>query len=123
MASGETSPQITGPGRTEVPGYVDFELSVHDDDGVTVVRVSGDLDCYSAPQLRAALSTLVADGHRLVVVDVGGTNFIDSTGLGVLVGGVRRLREGGGNMVLRSPSALTRKLFEITGVAKLFEIV
>jgi anti-sigma B factor antagonist len=122
MASGETSPR-TGSGRTDVPGFVDFGLSVHDDDGVTVVRVTGDLDCYSAPQLRAMLWTLVADGHRQVVVDIGGTNFIDSTGLGVLVGGVRRLREGGGNLVLRSPNAVTRRLFEITGVAKLLEIV
>ena len=90
---------------------------------MTIVRVSGDLDCYSAPELRTALLTLVADGPRQVVVDVGGTNFIDSTGLGVLVSGVRRLRDGGGDMVLRSPNALTRRLFEITGVTKLFEIV
>jgi anti-sigma B factor antagonist len=123
MASGEISRHGTAPGRTDVPGYVDFGLSVSVDEGVTVVRVSGDLDCYSAPQLRAALWALVADGHQEVVVDVGGTNFIDSTGLGVLVGGVRRLREGGGKLVLRSPNALTRRLFEITGVTKLFEIV
>jgi anti-sigma B factor antagonist len=123
MADSEASQDSTRPSRTDVPGYMDFRLSVSADDGVAIVSVTGDLDCYSAPQLRAALSTLVEDGSRHVVVDVGGTNFIDSTGLGVLVGGVRRLREAGGDMVLRSPNAITRRLFEITGVTKLFEIV
>ena len=123
MAYSETSQPLTGSGRTDVPGCIDFGLSVSTEDGATIVRVSGDLDCYSAPQLRAALLTLVADGPRQVVVDVGETNFIDSTGLGVLVGGVRRVREGGGDMVLRSPNALTRRLFEIAGVTKLFEVV
>ncbi len=120
---GETSADFAGADRTDVPGYLDFDVSVIEGDGLTTVRVSGDLDCYSAPRLRATLWTLVADGPRRVVLEIGGTNFIDSTGLGVLVGGVRRFRQGGGDMVLRAPSATARRLFEITGVTKLFEIV
>jgi anti-sigma B factor antagonist len=123
--SSELSEDIAALDRTDVPGYVDFSVSVTAGDGEAVVHVRGDLDCYAAPRLRAVLSEVeaAADGPRRIVLDVGQTNFMDSTGLGVLVGGVRRLRLGGGDMVLRSPSPSTRRLLEITGVTKLFEIV
>lgn len=87
----------------------------------TVVEVRGDLDCYTAPELRAVLVEL-ADGPRRVILDVAGSDFIDSTGLGVLVGGLQRLRQQGGDMVIRSPSPRTARLFEVTGVVKLFEV-
>jgi anti-sigma B factor antagonist len=107
--------------RTTVPGYLDFAVSVRDAEDATVVEVRGDLDCYTAPKLRAVLLQL-ADGPRKVILDVGSSNFIDSTGLGVLVGGLKRFREQGGDMVVRSPSAMTARLFEVTGVIKLFDI-
>ena len=107
--------------RTAIPGAIEFAVSVHDGDGVTVVDVRGDLDCYTAPQLRAVLVEL-ADGPRQVVLDVSTSTFIDSTGLGVLVGGLKRLRQQGGDLVLRAPNPRTQRLFEVTGVHKLFEI-
>ncbi len=107
--------------RTTVPGYLDFTVAVSATEEATVVEVRGDLDCYTAPKLRAVLVEL-ADGPRKVILDVGGTDFIDSTGLGVLVGGLKRFRQQGGDMVLRSPSAITTRLFEVTGVSKLFEV-
>jgi anti-sigma B factor antagonist len=107
--------------RTRVPGYLDFDVSVHDAEDATVVEVRGDLDCYTAPKLRAVLLQL-ADGPRKVILDVGSSDFIDSTGLGVLVGGLKRFRQQGGDMVVRSPSAMTTRLFEVTGVIKLFEV-
>ena len=108
--------------RMTVPGYLDFGVSVSVAEGATVVEVRGDLDCHTAPQLRAVLAEL-ADSPRTVILDVGRSDFIDSTGLGVLVGGLRRLRQQGGDMVVRSPSPTTARLFEVTGVSKLFERV
>ena len=108
--------------RSTVPGYIGFEISVSRADGVVIVQVVGDLDCYTAPELRAVLLGLVADGSNEVVLDVGQSSFIDSTGLSVLVGGLRRLRQEGGDMVLRAPTPATIALLEITGVIKLFEI-
>jgi anti-sigma B factor antagonist len=105
-----------------VPGYLDFTVSVSAAGDATVVEVRGDLDCYTAPKLRAVLLEL-ADGQRKVILDVAGSDFIDSTGLGVLVGGLKRFRQHGGDMVVRSPSAMTVRLFEVTGVIKLFEVV
>jgi anti-sigma B factor antagonist len=107
--------------QAAVPGYLDFAMSVIPAEDVTVVEVQGDLDCYTAPKLRAVLVEL-ADGPRTVILDVGRSQFIDSTGLGVLVGGLKRFRQQGGDLVVRSPSAMTTRLFEVTGVSKLFEV-
>jgi anti-sigma B factor antagonist len=107
--------------RTTVPGYLDFAVSVIAAEEATVVEVQGDLDCYTAPKLRSVLVEL-ADGPRTVILDLARTEFIDSTGLGVLVGGVKRLRQQGGDMVVRSPSPMTARLFEVTGVHKLFQV-
>ena len=108
--------------RTAVAGYVDFSISVTSVDSTATVRVTGDLDCYTAPQLRSALLALVDDGARQVTLDIGSTQFMDSTGLSVLVGGLKRLRDNGGNMVLRSPTEATRKLFEVTGLNSIFDV-
>jgi anti-sigma B factor antagonist len=107
--------------RTAVPGFLDFSVEVTPAGDATVVEVRGDLDCFTAPKLRAVLLEL-ADGPRKVILDVGRSDFIDSTGLGVLVGGLTRFRQQGGDMVVRSPSPMTARLFEVTGVIKLFEV-
>lgn len=109
--------------RTSVPGYVDFAVSVLPVDGMATVRVIGDLDTHTAPRLRATFVGLVADGIRQVTVDLGETSFMDSTGLSVLVGGLKRLREHGGDMVVRSPSRATVRLFEMTGLDAVFTVV
>lgn len=109
--------------RTQVPGFSDFALSVMAVDGAATVRVIGELDSYTAPRLRAALVGLVSDGVRHVTLDVGDTSFMDSTGLSVVVGGLKRLREQGGDMVVSSPTHATRKLFEITGLNAVLAVV
>lgn len=119
---GQSLSDRTPNDRSRVPGYLGFDVSVSRVDGVVIVRVVGDLDCYTAPELRSVLLELVADGSNQVVLDVGQSSFIDSTGLSVLVGGVRRFRHEGGNMVLRAPTPATISLLEITGVIKLLEI-
>lgn len=119
----ETASKPVALDRTEIPGYLEFSVSVTVTEDSAVVRVAGDLDCYAAPQLRAVLCALGDEAPQRVVLDVGETNFIDSTGLGVLVGAAKRLRQGRGDLVVRSPTPATRRLFEITGVTKLFEFV
>lgn len=108
--------------RTAVAGYLDFSVSVTSVESAATVRVTGELDAYTAPQLRSALMALVDDGARQVTLDVGATQFVDSTGLSVLVGGLKRLRERGGNLVVKSPSEATLRLFEITGLTRVFEV-
>ena len=108
--------------RTAVPGYLDFSVSVTRQHDAVTVHVTGDLDCYTAPRLRTTLLGLVDEGARHVTLDVGATQFVDSTGLSVLVGGLKRLRDHGGTMVLKSPNDMTRRLFQVTGLNTVFEI-
>lgn len=80
-----------------------------------VLSVRGEVDMATAPALAAALSGMVAAGDRLVVVDLSGTDFIDSSGLGVLVVALRQLRRHGGRMRVVCSSPRVCKVFEIAG--------
>jgi len=88
----------------------------------TVLVVNGEVDVYTAPRLREKLVELVSAGHRQIVVDLEGVDFLDSTGLGVLVGGLKRLRSNGGDLSLVCTRARILKVFEITGLTTVFSV-
>ena len=86
------------------------------------ISLSGEVDLYTAPEFKQQLLELVGRGARDVVVDFTNTTFIDSTTLGVLVGGVKRLRTNGGQLSLVCSDRNITKIFEITGLDKVFPI-
>src|ERR1700761_9701488 len=88
----------------------------------TVLAVKGEVDVYSAPRLREKLVELVSQGHRQIVVDMEGGDFLDSTGLGVLVGGLKRVRAHEGTLRLVCTQERILKIFRITGLTKVFPI-
>ncbi len=88
----------------------------------TVLEVGGEIDVYTAPKLKERLLELVADGTKQIVVDLEGVEFLDSTGLGVLVGGLRRIRTQGGHLALVCTQERILKIFRITGLATFFDI-
>ena len=88
----------------------------------TVISVTGEIDVYTAPNLRERLNELVADGHYDLVVDMAGVDFLDSTGLGVLVGGLKRVRAHEGSLRLVCTQERILKIFRITGLTKVFPI-
>ena len=100
----------------------DFDVSVDVAADTTVVTVRGEVDVYTAPHLRERLYEVIATGPSRVVLDLAPMTFIDSTGLGVIVGTLKRLREGGGDLALRAPSRSTRKVLEITGLTRIVDI-
>jgi anti-sigma B factor antagonist len=88
----------------------------------TVLAVTGEVDVYTAPRLREKLVELVSQDKLQVIVDLEGVDFLDSTGLGVLVGGLKRLRSHDGDLGLVCSQPRVLKVFEITGLTKVFEI-
>jgi len=101
---------------------VDLSLSTRAESGRTVVEVAGEIDVYTAPKLREQLAELVDAGRHDIVVDMQRVEFLDSTGLGVLVGGLKRIRQHDGSMNLVCTQERILKIFRITGLTKVFPI-
>jgi anti-sigma B factor antagonist len=101
---------------------VNLDLETSDQDGKSVVTLRGEIDVYTAPRLRQALIDLVGAGSREIVVDMDRVEFLDSTGLGVLVGGLKRVKSNEGNLRLVITQDRIMKIFDITGLAKVFPI-
>ena len=92
------------------------------DDTTHVIEMGGEVDLYTAPEFKQQLLEVIGQGAKEVVVDFSVTTFIDSTTLGVLVGGVKRLRPNGGRLSLVCSDRNITKIFEITGLNKVFPI-
>jgi anti-sigma B factor antagonist len=92
------------------------------DDGTYVISLTGEVDLYTAPEFKQQLLDVISQGGKDVVVDFSNTTFIDSTTLGVLVGGVKRLRAQDGRLALVCSDRNITKIFEITGLDRVFTI-
>jgi anti-sigma B factor antagonist len=101
---------------------VDLTLNSRVQDGRTLLEVLGEVDVYTAPALRDRISELIDAGQHTLVVDLGGVEFLDSTGLGVLVAGLNRAKEVGGSLTLVCPQERVLKLFRITGLDEVFTV-
>ena len=101
---------------------MDLSLSTRAERGRTVIEVTGEIDVYTAPKLREQLAELVDSGRHDIVVDMQGVEFLDSTGLGVLVGGLKRVKQHDGSMNLVCTQERILKIFRITGLTKVFPI-
>jgi anti-sigma B factor antagonist len=93
-----------------------------DDNDPSTVHVAGEIDVATSPALKDELYRMLDQGQQRVVVDLAEMSFIDSSGLGVLVGTLKRAREQGGEVVLRSMQPSARKVVEITGLTEIFTI-
>ena len=91
-------------------------------DNTYVISLAGEVDLYTAPEFKQQLLEVIAQGGRDVIVDFADTTFIDSTTLGVLVSGVKRLRSNDGQLSLVCSDRNITKIFEITGLDKVFTI-
>ena len=101
-----------------------FVIGVDRVGGEATVSIGGELDLDGAPRLRECLVQL-ADGPeppKRIVVDLAELDFIDSTGIGVLIAALRRLQQQGGDMVLRAPKRRIQAVLELTGLTTQFEI-
>ena len=101
-----------------------MELSVtsHERGGCTVVEVSGEVDVYTASALRTKLADLIDADQTDLVVDLTRVRFLDSTGLGVLVGALKKVRGRSGRLELVIDQEKVMKVFRITALTQVFTI-
>lgn len=102
---------------------MNFQISDTEiDESTHVIELGGEVDLYTAPEFKERMIQVIEEGKKHVVVDLSKATFIDSTTLGVLVGGVKRLRPLGGSLTLVCTDANICKIFEITGLDRVFSI-
>ena len=102
---------------------VNFQIQDQEIDGEThVIELGGEVDLYTAPEFKERMVQLIEQGKKQVIVDLSQATFIDSTTLGVLVGGVKRLRTNEGQLSLVCSDRNITKIFEITGLDRVFTI-
>jgi anti-sigma B factor antagonist len=101
---------------------VDLKLSHYSKDGIEVVTVEGEIDIYTAPRLRELLIDLADKNNYQLIVNLDKVGFLDSTGLGVLVGALKRVRPHDGSLDLVCTQEQILRIFRITGLTKVFGI-
>ncbi len=94
---------------------IEFSVETRDD-GIGVVTPQGRLNMVSARRLKEILSTLVAEGTHRIVVDMGETTFLDSSGLGALIGGLKSARQAGGDLRIARVAPAVMTVFELTNL-------
>jgi anti-sigma B factor antagonist len=109
----------TSPGAGD-QGNLDLSTELTGDSAVVTLR--GEVDVYTAPAVREELYRLVDGGTRRIALNLRGMDFIDSSGLGVFVGVLKRVREASGDLELRALQPAARKVFEITGLTQVFSV-
>jgi len=92
------------------------------DDDLGVIVLSGEVDIYTAPQFKECLLELLDAGVKRLVVDLSQITFIDSTALGVLIGGVRRVHSSGGAMTIVVTTRPVERVLSITGLDRVFSM-
>jgi anti-sigma B factor antagonist len=101
---------------------MDLELETSERGEARVLSLRGEIDVYTAPRLRQAIVDLVEEGVHDIVVDMEQVDFLDSTGLGVLVEGLKRVRSDQGDLAIVATQDKILKIFDITGLNKAFHI-
>ena len=101
---------------------MDLRLETSDQNGTTVLSAYGEIDVATAPQLRQQIVEIASSSSAPLVIDLEGVDFLDSTGLGVLVSGLKRFRTLGSDVLLVATRPRILKVFEITGLTQVFSI-
>ena len=101
---------------------MEFGVSVASQKGWEVLTVTGEIDMATAPRFRQRLLALISGGAQNVVIDLSGVDYIDSTGLGVLMGGAKRVRSAGGDIRLVTTGPRLADLIELTRLDRVLDM-
>ena len=100
----------------------DLTIDTRTLDGKPVLDLNGEVDSYNSSKLRERRVTLIEGGQKELIINMSGVDYIDSTGLGTLVAGLKRASEQGGSIRIICPNDQIFKVFSITGLVKVFPI-
>lgn len=89
------------------------------DDLTAVIRGEGRLNMVSAPRLREAVTEAIASGRPRIVVDLGAIDFMDSSGLGALVGCLKAARKAGGDLRISAPSSQVEMVLQLSNLDRI----
>ena len=101
----------------------DLDIRIEGDGAERVVRLEGSCDLATVPDLRQALMPLAPPEVTRLVLDVTNLEFCDSTGLGTMLGALRRMKEGGGEFAIAGAQGTVLRLLQITGLDKIVPLV
>lgn len=101
---------------------MDLKISVKNINAIPVLELEGEVDVYTAPKIKSQLVELINNGKYKIVIDLDNVDFMDSSGLGVLVGGLKRVKPHNGAISLVCSREQILKIFKITGLTKIFSI-
>ena len=87
-----------------------------------VIKLQGEVDLYAAPELKDHVNRAIESGKNKLVLDLSEATFIDSTTLGILVSGMKRLRPRGGMLAVLCPDPTMARIFDITGLNRMFSV-
>ena len=87
-----------------------------------IIKLQGEVDLYAAPDLKEHVNSAIESGKTLLILDLSEATFIDSTTLGILVSGMKRLRPRGGRLAVLCPDPTMAKIFDITGLNRMFSV-
>lgn len=99
-----------------------LDIQVRRTDDAAVLDLSGEIDALSSPDLKQVISELLTSGEPRILVNLSQVEYIDSFGLGTLVGGLRRARDANGDLSIVGASPRVRKVLNVTGLAEIFDM-
>ncbi len=101
---------------------MDLQIKIRKIDDIPVMDLSGEVDAYTCSRLREAMIEVIDDGGSDLVVNMKDVEYIDSSGLGTLVGGLKRVSERQGSIAVCGTNSQIKKVFDITGLVKVFPL-
>ncbi|MGQ9631458.1 MAG: STAS domain-containing protein [bacterium] len=99
-----------------------MEMSIRESQDIAIVDLSGEIDAQNSSDIKSRIKALISDGKVKFVINLSGVRYMDSSGLGVLVSGLKTARKDGGDLKLSGLQPEVQNIFELTQLNKVFEI-
>lgn len=101
---------------------MDLQIDVRRKNNYAILDLVGEVDAYTAGRFREIMLRVIEEGSKNIIVSMKNVEYIDSSGLGALVGGLKRVSEKNGRILIICDNPQVKKVFEITGLEKVFQI-